>query len=905
MNTRIATISLLFVLFALFAATPAAAQTAFFDDPTDVIQVDGQTVIGTASTYEAVVLFPSGVGAGGRLFNEWTGFQEDKLLRAGPTFVEGYNYPGSGTLYSAATVMPDVWHHVAFVYDGAEERLYLDGVLLASRPVSTSVGNGDGLAHVGAIFRDGSIHPGFVGYLESIRLSDVARYSDSTFTPPLGDLESDANTLLLFNFDEPADSPTVQDESPLGRTGTLATGFGGATAPLLGVSPTVCSFTVTTTADSGPGSLRQAILNANADPDTDTICFAIDGEGPHTIAPASELPEITEPVVIDGYTQPGASANTLAVGNDAVLMIELDGSEAGSAHGLVITGSADDTVVRGLQVNGFSFHGILIQGSSTVLVENVVIEGSVITGNGLGIQFGNGIELGFAADSRIGGPDAADRNVISGNLRTAGAQSNDGVRVGANYGSGLVTGTLIQNNYIGIDPAGNAAMPNANGIRVSHGAEATRVIGNVISGNLFKGIFLGGNPHPVNTTIQGNLIGVAADGTSPLGNDQGIAVNSTGDADAPIIIGGTEPGEGNVIAYNGGQGIILTHGDPGNPILGNSIYANGGLGIDLDGGGVTENDPGDADGGTNNLQNFPEIQSADYDEESGQIAVTYLVDTDPANATYPLRIEFFQADSDGQEGAAFLGSDSYAESDWDGCGAAPCAKTITFTPLAPVTRADHVLATATDDEGNTSEFSVPSQALPVELAAFEAAVDGQAVRLTWRTVSETGNAGFEVQRAEAGDGATGRRGGWETLAFVEGRGTTTEAQAYRFTDEGLPYEARRLVYRLKQIDGDGTFAYSREVEVDLSVPAAFALHGNFPNPFSGQTTIRYELPQAGPVRLAVYDLLGRRVAVLVDEAQEGGRKEVVFNASGLPSGVYFVRLQAGARVLTQRMAVVR
>lgn len=224
-------------LVLLCLAAPAAAQTAFFDDPTDVIQVDGQTVLGTAATYEAVVLFPGGVGSTGRLFNEWTFFQEDKILTAGPTHVSGGNYPAGSALAVSVVLAPDVWHHVAFVYDGAEERLYVDGILLASRPMSITVGNGPGLAHIGAIFRDGTLNAGFVGYLETVRVSEVARYSASTFTPPLGDLESDAHTLLLLNFDEPAGSPTVQDESPLGRVGTLATGFDGATAPLLGGTP--------------------------------------------------------------------------------------------------------------------------------------------------------------------------------------------------------------------------------------------------------------------------------------------------------------------------------------------------------------------------------------------------------------------------------------------------------------------------------------------------------------------------------------------------------------------------------------------------------------------------------------------------------------------------------------------
>lgn len=230
------TAPLLALVFALLPH-PAAAQTAFFNDTTDVILVDGQTVIAAASTYEAVLLFPNASGAGGRVFNEWTGFSEDKLLAAGPTYAQGYNFPHADILSGSPNMAPDVWHHVAFVFDGAEERLYVDGHLVASQSTSGGVGNGGGQAHIGAIFRDNVLRDGFIGYLESLRISDVARYTGSMFDHPVGDLASDANTLLLFNFDEPAGSTTVADESPLGRTGALGTGFDGATAPELGTAP--------------------------------------------------------------------------------------------------------------------------------------------------------------------------------------------------------------------------------------------------------------------------------------------------------------------------------------------------------------------------------------------------------------------------------------------------------------------------------------------------------------------------------------------------------------------------------------------------------------------------------------------------------------------------------------------
>src|SRR5205085_1151647 len=111
----------------------------------------------------------------------------------------------------------------------------------------------------------------------------------------------------------------------------------------------------------GAGSLRQAMLDANAEPGTETICFNISGSGVHTIRPASQLPTITAPVVIDGYTQPGATVNTLAAGDNAVILIELDGSlfsGAPSAKGLQITASAPGCTIRGLAINRFGEMGI-------------------------------------------------------------------------------------------------------------------------------------------------------------------------------------------------------------------------------------------------------------------------------------------------------------------------------------------------------------------------------------------------------------------------------------------------------------------------------------------------------------------------------------------------------------------
>lgn len=177
------------------------------------------------------------------LYDEWENGLEDKLVwfrdaGGGATEIVAGSYPfNANTLPQAVvTVAPNVWHHFAYVYDGAEERLYLDGVRIKTQPRTSAIANSAGVGHIGALLRP-DLWPSFQGYMESIRLSDIPRYSGESFSPPTGDFTSDANTLLLYTFDELAGSLTVADSSPLGRTGTLGAGFAGATAPLLAPRP--------------------------------------------------------------------------------------------------------------------------------------------------------------------------------------------------------------------------------------------------------------------------------------------------------------------------------------------------------------------------------------------------------------------------------------------------------------------------------------------------------------------------------------------------------------------------------------------------------------------------------------------------------------------------------------------
>jgi hypothetical protein len=188
------------------------------------------------------------------------------------------------------------------------------------------------------------------------------------------------------------------------------------------------------------------------------------------------------------------------------------------------------------------------------------------------------------------------------------------------------------------------------------------------------------------------------------------------------------------------------------------------------------------------------------------------------------------------------------------------------------------------------------------------------VHLSWTTASETDNAGFRIQR-RMGTVDEGKNSDaeepfqrnviteWTTVGSVEGSGTTSQAQRYQFTDAELPYEADRLTYRLKQVDTDGSVNYTGPVTVRRT-PETVRLLGTYPNPGQHQVTVRYSLPEERKTTLRLYDVLGRQVRTVVSDQKEG-RHERTLDVSRLPSGVYFLRLEAEGEVRTQKLTVVR
>ena len=190
--------------------------------------------------------------------------------------------------------------------------------------------------------------------------------------------------------------------------------------------------------------------------------------------------------------------------------------------------------------------------------------------------------------------------------------------------------------------------------------------------------------------------------------------------------------------------------------------------------------------------------------------------------------------------------------------------------------------------------------VPVELTSFEASVINTDVELKWATATETNNQGFEIERASS---STTPVQEWVNVGYVAGFGTTTEPKAYSFTDSKL--QDGNYSYRLKQIDFDGTFTYSDEVNVEVEIPIIYALEQNYPNPFNPSTTIKYSIPEEGFVKLAVYNMLGEEVAILVNAQQKAGRYEYNFDASGLASGVYVYRIESSNFVSAKKLMLMK
>jgi CSLREA domain-containing protein len=445
---------------------------------------------------------------------------------------------------------------------------------------------------------------------------------------------------------------------------------------------------------TGACTLRAAIQQSESNPGKNTIAFNIPGQGPHTIRPSSPLyakinsnSQINFPIVIDGFTQPGSSPNTNPApqGLNTVIKIEVDGSNAGKfAHGFLIV--ASNSTVRGLAINNFGGAQIALGFGGNNRVSgnflNTAIAGTTFKRHSDHGSDNAGIGVSGSSDNVIGGTDAASRNLIVGG-HTGIEFSFDSDR------------NLVQGNLIGTDRSGAASIGgiNAGGIRIRLEAD-----------------------------------------------------NNT--------IGGTDPGAGNVVAFNS-FGIEVSSGikfvgdtqqvlsATGNTILGNLIHSNGFVGADrflgidlgpLGGDGVTPNDAGDGDTGANNLQNFPVLTSA---VTTDQTAINGTLNSTP-NTQF--KVEFFHnttcnPSGHGEGEARVASSQNPLTVTTDGSGNVDFG--INVSNVVPGGR--FVTATATDPNGNTSEFSrckaVTSPGQTGSITGLQAVPGNSRVTLTWSPVS--------------------------------------------------------------------------------------------------------------------------------------------------------------------------
>jgi hypothetical protein len=235
------------------------------------------------------------------------------------------------------------------------------------------------------------------------------------------------------------------------------------------------------------------------------------------------------------------------------------------------------------------------------------------------------------------------------------------------------------------------------------------------------------------------------------------------------------------------------------------------------------------------------------------------------------------------------------------------ATTFTDTGLTPGTAYSYRIYAYNDFGNSAYSDSVETVTfVPVELTSFTAIVNGSGVELNWTTATETNNRGFDVERSKRSN--VNSQMDWKMIAYVGGFGTTTESKTYSFIDDKL--FAGKYKYRLKQIDFDGTFSYSNEIEVEVSSPEEFALHQNYPNPFNPTTMISWDLAVNSHVTIKVYDVLGQVVATLINKNFDVGFHNLEFNAVNLNSGVYFYTIEAKGKngenfVSTKKMMVIK
>jgi hypothetical protein len=653
----------------------------------------------------------------------------------------------------------------------------------------------------------------------------------------------------------------------------LVLAFAVAALPQAPLRSAIC--TVTRTEDSGTGTLRQAILDANARSGPDTIVFHIPlsdpgldlSTGTWNIRPRSELPE-----VLDRGTRIDGASQSAFIGSDSNPLgpeIVLDGGSAGNASGVVLAGSGH--ALRNLAVQRFRYRQVYVTGDSNAVAGCFL--GCDATGTvSMGVSDG-GLLIEDGHGNVIGGPAASDRNVIGGN-------SDNGVEI-----TYLSSGNRVEGNFIGVRQDGSAALANGKGVALTNGARSNVIgPGNVISGNRQNGIVLMGTGTSSNV-VAGNLIGPAPGGTRSIGNgDDGLLlfgvsrnrVGGSSEADRNVVSGNLYSGialrgercdsnevAGNFIGLdatgvftmsNGENGVTVALGPKDNRIGGveegggNVIGGNLGNGIQIHGLGtagnlVLGNRIGTGRNGSVPAPNFLEGVSVTAGATRNRIGPLNVIAFNSGNGVSVTK-------------------------------AGTTANTIYWNSIHDNARRG--IRTA---EGGNRDLAPP-------------------VLISANPVTGIAAAGgrVEIYSDSSGEGRV-----FEAAVTADASGN--------FTWSGMP-AGPNVTATVTDAEGN-TSAFSDPLDAadvedgPAGTPVRCRLSAAFPNPFNASTVVRFGAPAACRVRLDVFDGQGRRVRTLADGVRPAGEWTVRFDASGLPSGAYVVRMEAGGFTASRKIALVK
>ncbi len=598
----------------------------------------------------------------------------------------------------------------------------------------------------------------------------------------------------------------------------------------------------------------------------------------------------------------GSGGNDIEANDNEIRMnyigTNADGDDFGQSQGIRIDNGSDNNI-RNVTV-AYNTTGIEFRSGG-----NVIRRSTIVNNTASGVWF-------RGASGSLGTDDLDDANVIG--------ENNQGV-----YVSGNATNVYITNNYIGTNEDGDDLGNSSSGVRID--GENTSVAigqpghGNVI-GNNHRGIdFRDGAS---GTYVFSNYIGVHPNG-DPISNMYGIIAANDADV-GPNQIGyppvlfdpeDWEPGTGpgNIIAHNTVTGVDLSSANDNavsNVIRGNSFYGNGSTGIDL---GMDNVDVGGGSSGPNTWLNFPEFDEDEtfYNENTGEIELRYRVRTNAGNADYGLGIDVYLAQDGERQGKTFLGTVIYEEdnaTNW-------VFDAIEVPAGVSVSASDHIVATATDNSWNTSQFS---EAVKLgddpEIVVSTIEVDFSVVSIgdtdTYTVeIKNEGESELSVEVTLANDG-----NGVFSIASGDGNFALDPSEDMEVIIEFTP-DAEGEVSGLLEVSHNAGNE-DDPVEIALSgngvitniddiadVPQEMNLDQNYPNPFNPVTQIRYQLNEQTKVTLEVYNLLGEHITTLVHGTQSAGWYEVSFDGSNLSSGTYIYRLEAGDFVETKSMILVK